>query len=91
MDRNLENFTKNIALVLFIYYYRLNAIYEVFNKNTPFIYLARAGVTIKRHLELFRKYYNKTNINTGNILWINRNIVTNSIIDDELYFKNLKR
>ena len=79
MDKEFENFKETLALSLYVFYHRLNSLYETYSDRTSFLFLARAGITIKKHLELFRKYYFQSEKSVGDVVWINRNIVTNSI------------
>ncbi len=90
MDKEFENFKETLALSLYVFYHRLNSLYETYYDRTEFLFLARAGITIKKHLELFRKYYFQSEKSVGDVIWINRNIVTNSVEDNDEYFSLIK-
>ena len=90
MQNEVEEFLDNLAIVMVEYYRRLNSIIEnLYNDNLKFLFVPRAGFTIFKQLNKYRTSIGQEALSEENLIWINRIIVSNSIIDDELYSKTI--
>ena len=90
MFSEVEDFQKNLAVVMHMFYHRLNCVYEVLSeRETQFLFVPRAGFTILRQLNKFRKTKKLPLITSNNLFWINRVVVANAIVDDSIYLKTI--
>ena len=73
-----------------MFYHRLNCALDVLSEpQTQFLFVPRAGFTILKHLNKYRKTKKLSSISDQNLFWVNRIVTTNSIVDDTKYIKTL--
>ena len=90
MSNRIENFETNLAKLLFVYYFKLNSIIESYGKqDIKFLFLPRAGITIKKQLNQFRKIKNLSQFGEDHLFWINRATAGAMIQDDTTYLRFL--
>ncbi len=90
MSNKVTKFEQNIAKLLFVYYHRLNSLIDSYkDQNIEFLFLPRAGITIKKHLNKYRETKNFSQLGDDRLFWINRTTAGSLIQDDTKYLRFL--